>query len=54
VFTIAAFLALLADHAAHADALARLQPDKLEATHQAVLAFQPYWQKLDRPAPYTE
>lgn len=39
---------------AHADALAKLQPDKLEATHQAVLALRADWRLLDRPGPYRE
>jgi hypothetical protein len=52
-FLTAAVVASLAG-SVHPDALARLQPDKLEATHKAVLSLQSQWQKLPRPGPYTE
>jgi hypothetical protein len=39
---------------ASADALAKLQPKKLEAVHKAVLALRKHWRKLDRPGPYKE
>jgi hypothetical protein len=39
---------------ARADALARLQPDRLEAVHQAVLALRADWHKRERPGPYQE
>jgi hypothetical protein len=47
-------LIILGTRSARADALARLQPDRLEAVHQAVQALRPQWQRLDRPGPYTE
>jgi hypothetical protein len=37
-----------------ADALARLQPQRLEAAHQVVLALRSEWRKLDRPGPYQD
>jgi hypothetical protein len=46
--------ACLAAGSARADALARLEPDKLEAVHKAVLALRSDWRKLDRPGPYKE
>jgi hypothetical protein len=39
---------------AHADALAKLQADKLEAVHQAILALRAERQPLPRPGPFTE
>jgi len=40
--------------AVRGDALARLQPEKLEAVHQAVLALRSQWRKLDLPGPYQD
>jgi hypothetical protein len=37
-----------------ADALARLQPDKLEAVHQAIAELRSQWQQLPRSGPYRE
>src|SRR5205823_869897 len=51
--TLALTVCLLAG-TAHADALANLQPDKLEATHQAVLALRADWRLPDRPGPYRD
>jgi hypothetical protein len=53
-FLIAAVLTILGGDSTQADALAKLQPDKLEATHQEVLALRSKWHKLTRPGPYTE
>ena len=39
---------------ARADALARLEPEKLAAVHQDIAALRPEWQKLPRPGPFTE
>src|SRR5262249_44188453 len=39
---------------AWADALARLQADKLEAVHQDVLALHALWHKLPRSGPYQD
>jgi hypothetical protein len=49
--TVAAFFSR---GTARADALARLQADKLEAVHQAVLALRSDWRRLDRPGPYKD
>jgi hypothetical protein len=38
----------------HADALAKLQPDKLAAVHKAVLALHSGWKKLNRAGPFQE
>jgi hypothetical protein len=47
-------IAAVAGTSARADALARLQPDRLEAVRQAVQALRAQWQRLDRPGPFTE
>lgn len=42
------------DAGARADALTKLQPDKLGATHQSIQAFQKERQMVVRPGPYQE
>jgi hypothetical protein len=37
-----------------ADALARLQPQRLEAVHKAILSLRSEWRKLDRPGRYQD
>src|SRR6266576_3583498 len=50
----AAVTACLFGGTIRADALAKLQADKLEAVHKAVLALRADWRKLDQPGPYQE
>ena len=59
--TIVAFLSMIAavtagqfGGTARADALAKLQPEKLEAVRKAVLALRADWRQLDRPGRYQE
>ena len=54
VFLGAPLAVLLLGNLARADALARLQPDQLEAVHRAVRALRSDWRKLDRPGPYRD
>src|SRR5437870_713952 len=52
---LAAYLAaVLADRAVHADALEKLQPDKLEAVHQAIGALRAERHDVPRAGPWTE
>jgi hypothetical protein len=44
----------LAANGARADALERLEPEKLEALHAAILALRPLWREVPRPAPFRE
>jgi hypothetical protein len=39
---------------ARADALARLQPDRLEAVRRDVQTLRSQWRRLERPGPYTD
>jgi hypothetical protein len=51
---LAACLLLLHGSPARADALARLEPARLEAVRQDIAALRSEWQKLSRPGPFTE
>jgi hypothetical protein len=53
VLTVSVLL-FLSCGSVRADALVKLQPDKLEATHRDVLALRSKWQKLPRSGPYQE
>jgi hypothetical protein len=46
--------AISASGDAHADALARLKPERLAAVHEAVVALRSQWRKLERPGPYKD
>lgn len=50
----AVLLVFLAAGAARADALAKLQPDKLEALHKEIAALQAQRQQAARPGPYAD
>src|SRR5262249_9233946 len=50
----AAVIPVLWGDPVRADALAKLQPDKLEAVRKDVLALGSQWHKLPRPGPYQE
>jgi hypothetical protein len=50
----AAFLAPHTAPLARADALARLEAERLEAVHKAVIDLRAQWRKVDRPGPYRE
>src|SRR4051794_22986514 len=52
LFLIAVIAVCVLGATTRADALAKLQADKLEAVHQAVLALRPDCRKLDRSGPY--
>src|SRR5262249_15374564 len=54
VFLAAAAIPFLSAGRVGADALAKLQPDKLEAVRKDVLALRSQWRKLSRPGPYQE
>jgi PHP domain len=51
---VAVLIVLSAGALARGDAIARLQPDKLEAFRQALKALRGEWRKLERPGPFTE
>src|SRR5262249_38317672 len=51
---LAGVAASMSGTSARADALAKLQPEKLEAVRQDVLALRAQWHKLPRPGPYQE
>ena len=51
---ITALVAFQTVGSARADALSKLQPDKLEAVRKDIAALRSIWQKLPRTGPYTE